>query len=155
VCYEHPFAFSPSAISVMPLSQEHVLGWPYLTQIKSDHYGWPSMMTSSEGPRFYSCLAPPNPKPTTVSMDKWLHQHKTVARVLGTDADNRSVLHKSMKLMITNRLCSRNEKQLGFSCFNETRTNSTQPRPDNEVGKFLLTASLQRRNASGVVSIPI
>jgi len=34
VYHEHPFAFSP--ISVMPQSQEHILGWPYLRQIKSD-----------------------------------------------------------------------------------------------------------------------
>jgi len=33
--------------------------------IKSAHHGWLSMMTSSEGPPFWSCLGPPNPKSTT------------------------------------------------------------------------------------------
>jgi len=39
VYHENPFAFSPSAISAMPKSQEHILGWPYLRQIKSDYHG--------------------------------------------------------------------------------------------------------------------
>jgi len=52
VYHEHPFAFSPSAISVMPLSQEHILGLPYLRQIKSYYDGWLIMITSSEGPPF-------------------------------------------------------------------------------------------------------
>jgi len=30
VYHKHPLAFSPSAISVMPYSQECILGWPYL-----------------------------------------------------------------------------------------------------------------------------
>jgi len=47
VYHEHPFAFSPSAISVMTWSQEHILGWPYLRQIKSEYHGCLSMMTSS------------------------------------------------------------------------------------------------------------
>jgi len=52
VYHEHPFALSLSAISVMPQSQEHILGWPYLRQIKSYYHGWQSMKTSSEGPPF-------------------------------------------------------------------------------------------------------
>ena len=65
VYHEHPFAFSPSAMSVMPQSQEHILGWPYLRQIKSDYHGWLSRMTSSEDP-FSLASGPPKTKPTTV-----------------------------------------------------------------------------------------
>jgi len=46
----------------MPKSQEHILGWPYLRQIKSDYHGWLSVMTSSEGLLFSLTLGP---KPTT------------------------------------------------------------------------------------------
>jgi len=39
--------------------QEHILGWPYLRQIKSDYHGWLSMMTSPEGPLFNLASCPP------------------------------------------------------------------------------------------------
>jgi len=41
------------------------LGGHILGLIKSAYHGWLSMMTSSEGPPFYSCLGTPKPKPTT------------------------------------------------------------------------------------------
>jgi len=52
VYHEHPFAFPPSAVSVMPLSQERILRWSYLRLDESAYHGWLSMMTSSEGPLF-------------------------------------------------------------------------------------------------------
>jgi len=47
---------------VMPWSQERDLsfGGRILGVIKSAYNGWLSMMTSSEGSPFYSCLGPPN-----------------------------------------------------------------------------------------------
>jgi len=41
------------------------LGGRILGLIKSDYYGWLSMMTSSEGPLFGPASGLPNPKPTT------------------------------------------------------------------------------------------
>jgi len=56
------FAFSP-AMSVMPKSQERILGWSILGLIKSAYHGWLQMMTSSEG--LFSVLprAPPTLNP--------------------------------------------------------------------------------------------
>ena len=62
--HEHSFAFPPSAVSVMPLSQERILRWSYLRLDQSAYHSWLSMMTSSEGPPFLVLSrAPPTLNP--------------------------------------------------------------------------------------------
>jgi len=51
----------PHQISLCPL----LLGGRTLGLTKSAYHGWLSMMTSSEGHPFLSCLGPPNLKPTS------------------------------------------------------------------------------------------
>jgi len=53
------------------------LGGRILGLIKSAYHGWPSMMTSSEGPLFSLASGPPNPKPTTA--------YTMPGRIAGTD----------------------------------------------------------------------
>ena len=73
--HEYPFAFRPSTVSVMPLSQERILRWSYLRLDQSAYHGWLSMMTSSEEPPFLVLpRAPPTlnpPLPTAIAMHKW------------------------------------------------------------------------------------
>jgi len=47
-------------MSVMPLSQERILGGRILIFIKTGYHGWLTMMVSSEPP-FQSCLGHPQP----------------------------------------------------------------------------------------------
>ena len=65
VYHEHRFAFPPSAVSVMPLSQERILWWSYLRLDQS-------VLRLAEyddvirgAPLFSLASGPPNPKPTT------------------------------------------------------------------------------------------
>ena len=68
-CHEHPFAFSPSAMLVMPWSQKRSLsfGGRILRLIKSAYHGWLSMMTSSEGPLFSLASGPPTLNPPLIN----------------------------------------------------------------------------------------
>ena len=67
ILIDHPFAFHPSAVSVMPLSQERILRWSYLRLDQSAYHGWLSMMTSSEGlPFLVLPRAPPTLNPPLI-----------------------------------------------------------------------------------------